>query len=171
MGELIMEHDSRTILIEYKGKNPKLTSGTFYSRDELAKAFGVSKTFVCERLKDKATARDNNFKKIKRVQVKFNGTQHKKKLMTFVGDDTRFNTGEKYTLKTISEITGIKENALSKRIGKSTVFNSHHVRPTSKYQNYGGDRVKKVYPTKKPVTSVFESHVELISAQWLRRKL
>ena len=168
-----MKHDSRTILIEYKGKNPKLTSGTFYSRDELAKAFGVSKTFVCERLKDRASARDSYFKKIKRVQVKFNGTQHQKKLMTFVGDDTRFNTGEKYTLKTISEITGIKENALSKRIGKSTVFNSHHVRPTSKYQNYGGDRVEKVYPIKKTpaVTSVFESHVELISAQWLRRKL
>jgi hypothetical protein len=166
MGELIMKHDSRTILIEYKGKNPKLTSGTFYSRDELAKAFGVSKTFVCERLKDRASARDSYFKKI-------NGNQHQKKLMTFVGDDDRFNAEEKYTLKTISEITGIKENALSKRIGKATVFNSHHVRPTSKHQNYGGDRVKKVYPTKKTpvVTSVFESHAEFISAQWLRRKL
>ena len=119
-----MEHDSRTILIEYKGKNPKLTSGTFYSRDELAKAFGVSKTFVCERLRYKATARDNNFKKIKRVQTQFNGNQHQQKLMTFVGDDARFNAGEKYTIKKLAEITGLKPNALSKRIGKATTFSN-----------------------------------------------
>ena len=159
-----MKHDSRTILIEYKGKNPKLTSGTFYSRDELAKAFGVSKTFVCERLKDRASARDSYFKKIKRVQVEFNGNQHQKKLMTFVGDDDRFNAGEKYTLKTISEITGIKENALSKRIGKATVFSNHHVRPISK-------AVNKSHFQPQLASSVFESHVEFISAQWLRRKL
>jgi len=164
MGELIMKHDSRTILIEYKGKNPKLTSGTFYSRDELAKAFGVSKTFICERLRYKATARDSNFKKIKRVQTQFNGNQHQQKLMTFVGDDARFNAGEKYTIKKLAEITGLKPNALSKRIGKATTFSNHHVRPISK-------AVNKSHFKPQLASSVFESHAEFISAQWLRRKL
>jgi hypothetical protein len=92
------------------------------------------------------------------------------KKVKFVGDKDGFENGRIYTLVELSKITGIKTNALQKRIGTSNFFNEHHVRPTSPYQNYGGDRLKR---EKKPkvVSSIFESHVELISAQWLKRKL
>jgi hypothetical protein len=92
------------------------------------------------------------------------------KSLKFIGEKDGFETGRIYTLVELSKITGIKPNALQKRIGTSNFFNEHHVRPTSPYQNYGGDRLKR---EKKPkvVSSVFESHIELISAQWLKRKL
>ena len=48
-----MTSDRRTILIEYRGDNPKLVSGHIYNRHEIAKAFGISRSTVANKLKGK----------------------------------------------------------------------------------------------------------------------
>lgn len=101
------------------------------------------------------------------------------KKVKFVGDKDGFENGRIYTLVELSKITGIKTNALQKRIGTSNFFNEHHVRPTSVYQNYGGERLKREYKPKKLIgplgihvsKSAIENYTILFSARWLKKRI
>lgn len=101
------------------------------------------------------------------------------KKVKFVGDKDGFENGRIYTLVELSKITGIKPNALQKRIGTSDFFNEHHVRPTSAYQNYGGERLKREYKPKKLIgplgitvsKSAIENYTILFSARWLKKRI
>ena len=147
----------KAILVEYKGKNKKLTSGNMYSWQELADAFGLSKSTVVTRLKGKGSCRDKDFEL---TDMRKHRELLKIKKIKFVGEKKGFETGKDYTLVELSKMTGLKVNALQKRIGRNDTFSTHHVRPTSRGQ-----------AVKKELGNQFESRIESISAQWLRRKL
>ena len=154
-----MTSDRRTILIQYKGNSSKLDNGKFYGRGEIAKAFGISRSTVCVKLKGKATLIDDD---LTLLQPQKYHTKFTEKLMTYMGDDMpAFKKGKQYTYKQISQFTGLKPNALNKRIGKGSVFNEHHIRPKSD---------KYPIASTKEFSMQFENHTEMVSAQWLRRK-
>ena len=152
-------HDRRTILIEYRGDNPKLTSGHLYSRSHIAKAFNVSRSTARIKLVGKVIATDEDMKSLDSQS----GQSNIEKIMTFVGEETRgFKKYKEYTIKEISALSGIKPNALNKRIGKSVVFDHHHVRPSSDKQASG---IPNTF------NSQFDTYVEMVSAKWLRKSI
>ena len=153
-------HDRRTILIEYRGDNPKLTSGHLYSRNDIAKAFGLSPSTARVKLKGKVIATDEDMKLLQPQKCR---TQNIEKVMKFVGKETKgFKNYQEYTYKEISALSGIKPNALNKRIGTAVVFNAHHVRPSSDKQASG---IPNTF------SSQFDTYVEMISAKWLRKSI
>ena len=155
-----MTSDRRTILIEYRGTNPKLVSGHIYNRNEIAKAFGISRSTVANKLKGKTIMVDDD---LTLLQPQKYHTKFTEKLMTYMGKDmSAFKKGKQYTYRQISQFTGLKPNALNKRIGKGSVFNEHHIRPKSD---------KYPIASTKEFSMQFENHTEMVSAQWLRRKL
>ena len=152
-------HDRRTILIEYRGNNPKLTSGHLYSRSCIAKAFNVSRSTARIKLTGKTIATDEDMKLLDSQS----GFSNIEKIMTFVGEETRgFEKYKEYTIKEISALSGIKPNALNKRIGKAVLFDHHHVRPSSEKQASG---IPNTFNTQ------FDTYVEMISARWLRKSI
>jgi len=155
-----MTSDRRAILIQYKGNSSKLDNGKFYGRGEIAKAFGISRSKVCDKLKGKTILVDDDLVFLEPQKPAKN---FEEKLMTYMGEDMpEFKKGLQYTYKKISQYTGLKPNALNKRIGKSLVFNEHHIRPKSN---------KYPIASTKEFSMQFENHTEMVSAQWLRRKL
>jgi beta-N-acetylglucosaminidase len=154
-----MISDRRTILIEYRGDNPKLVSGHIYNRHDIAKAFGISRSTVATKLKGKTIMVDDDLILLKPQQ------SHKtfeEKRMTYMGKNINgFENGKKYTYKEISQRTGLGANALNKRIGKSLVFNEHHARPKSN---------KEPIISNKEFSIQFENYPHMVSAKWLRRK-
>ena len=155
-----MTTDRRTILIEYRGTNPKLVSGHIYSRHDIAHAFGVSATTVSNKLDGKNIITDSDLTLTK--PKKYSRKSQPIKKMTFMGENTNlFKTGKKYTCKEISQLSGIHVKSLFSRIGRGTVFNEHHVRPIT----------GKTFEGNKPVVeSQFENYSHVVSAKWLRRK-
>ena len=57
-------------LFQYLGSNPYLVSGKMYDRKELARAFDISYTNCCDKLRHKGTARDHLFEEKKRTKPK-----------------------------------------------------------------------------------------------------
>ena len=55
-------------LFQYLGSNPNLVSGNMYDRRELARAFDISYTNCCDKLRHKGTARDHLFEEKKRTK-------------------------------------------------------------------------------------------------------
>ena len=155
-----MTSDRRAILVQYKGDSSKLESGKFYGRGEIAKAFGISRSTVCTKLKGKTTLVDDDLILLKPQQ---SAKKFEEKQMTYMGKNINgFENGKKYTYKEISKRTGLGANALNKRIGKAIVFNEHHARPKS---------TKTPIVSPKEFSMQFENYAEMFSAQWLRRKL
>ena len=90
----------KAILVEYKGKNKKLTSGKMYSWKELADAFGLSKSTVVTRLKGKGSCRDKDFEL---TDMRKHTELLKIKKIKFVGEKKGFETGKDYTLVELSK--------------------------------------------------------------------
>lgn len=108
-------------LYQYLGANPNLVSGKFYSRKELAYAFDISYTNCVKKLKFKTTARDKYFNFVK---------PKKQKLVQFTGElHDKFESRRWYTLKEIADITGIRIETISRRIGKEHHFGHKEIRP------------------------------------------
>ena len=153
-------HDRRTIMMLYKGVNPLLVSGTQYSRSEIADAFDMALSTVCIKLKGKTIATDDDLKIIKPQKVR---RTNSRKLMAYVGSSCRgFEPGKTYTYAQIAQMSGIRVNAVIKRIDKSATFGANHIRPLSETNT-------SVLPTNQ--NSRFETYAEVISAQWLRRSI
>lgn len=81
---------------------------------------------------------------------------HNTKYHTFYGDLPPLVTGEKYTLREYSEVSGVSLKCLSNR--------------RARYKNppIDNDFLKPVY-TREPCT--LESEIDVFSDSWLRRKL
>ena len=74
-------------LFQYLGSNPNLVSGNMYDRRELARAFDISYTNCCDKLRHKGTARDHHFEEKKRTKPK--------KEVKFVDESTEKNRQRK----------------------------------------------------------------------------
>ena len=156
-----MTSDRRTILIEYRGTNPKLVSGHIYNRNDIAKAFGISRTTVANKLKGKTIMVDNDL--ILLQPQKYHKKSVPEKLMTYMGEETNgFKTYKKYTYKEISALSGIKINNLNKRIGTDLVFGAKQIRSKA---------VNQLVRTDGHRVTQFDSYAEVISANWLKRSI
>jgi hypothetical protein len=149
-----MTHHKKAILIQYLGSNKNLTAGKMYTRDELAKAYNISKTTVCLRLSGKMVARDKDFEMTNTKKI--NGRRYFEKIATFIGHDSRFERGKSYTVNNIAEISNLDLATIKRRIVKRNSFCDDDLRPLKKC-------------TAGP--SQFDNYAESVSACWLKRKL
>ena len=94
-----------TILYRYEGNLPSLESGQEYSRTELAKAFNLSFSLICERLKGKKIALDCYFL-----------SKNIPKLVKWTGEHPELITGKCYTFERLGQVCDITANAMIKRL-------------------------------------------------------
>ena len=132
-------------LFQYLGSNPNLVSGNMYDRRELARAFEISYTSCCDKLRHKGTARDHLFEEKKRTKPK--------KEVKFIDESTdKFERQKWYTLQQIADLTDLSVDTIGRRIGKGKYFGHKHIKPKGKV-------------AEKP-----EVHLS-ISQTWLRKNL
>jgi len=128
----------------YEGSRFKFKKDESYTMKEIAKGMGTSYQYVADRLKNKDKFLDEYFL-----------TSTAPRLYKFNGNYVGLKKGQKYTLVELEEITGIRSNALQKRIkdGERVLYN-WHVRASQ------SNREVLERPT---------SHS--LSKEWLRKKL
>ena len=78
------------------------------------------------------------------------------KKIIYVGEHSRLISGEKYTVKELSSITGLTDNILRYRIGDANTITDYEFRAS-----------RKGYSNKPPI----KHHTLTTSQTWLRRSL